>query len=121
MTFRVSFAVFSSRNWDRLYLLLGLSWSVLCPGYMDGAVEVERAQLAFLLLLMFAVAGMPMMLAVVLRVFFSVRLQSRLLPDDTKNFAVRKSEGVNSGSQSVSCPIEGMNQLKTFWSKAVMD
>lgn len=90
--------MFSSRNWDRLYLLLGLSWSVLCPGYMDGAIVVEPAQLAMLLLVMFATAAAPMVLAAVLRVFFSVRLRSRLLADDTKSFAVRKSED---GSQSV--------------------
>lgn len=89
-TFRICFAVFSSRNWDRLYLLLGLSWSVLCPGYMDDAIAVERAHLALLLLVMFAAAGAPAVLAAVLRVFFSVRLRSRLLRDDSKRFAVRK-------------------------------
>lgn len=90
LTFRLLFAVFSSRHWDRLYLFLSLSWAVLCPGYLDGAIDVERAQLASLLLLMFVVAGTPAMLALVLKVFFSVRLRSRLLHDDRRHFVVRE-------------------------------
>lgn len=92
LAFRLLFAVFSSRHWDRLYLLLGLLWSVLCPGYMDGAIAVERAQLALLLLVMFAVAAAPALLALVLKVFFSIRLRSRLLHDDRRRFVVRKRE-----------------------------
>ena len=91
LAFRLFFVVFSSRYWDRIYLFLGLSWSVLCPGYMDGAIPIERAQLALLLLLMCAAASAPTMIAAVLKVLFAVRLRSRLLHDDSKHFAVRKS------------------------------
>lgn len=92
LTFRLLFALFSSRHWDRLYLLLALSWAVLCPGYMDGAIAVERTQLASLLLVMFAAAGAPALLALVLKVFFSIRLRSHLLHDDRRRFVVRKRE-----------------------------
>lgn len=92
LAFRILFAVFSSRHWDRLYLLLALSWAVLCPGYMDGAIAVERAQLALLLLIMFVVAGAPALLAVVLKVFFSIRLRSRLLHNDRRRFVVRNEQ-----------------------------
>ncbi len=81
--------MFSSRHWDRLYLFLGLAWSVLCPGFMDGAIPIDSAQLALLLLVMFAAAGAPTILAGVLKVFFSDRLRSRLLHDDNKHFVVR--------------------------------
>ena len=84
--------MFSSRHWDRLNLLLALSWAVLCPGYMDGAIAVERAQLALLLLVMFVVAGAPALLAVVLKVFFSIRLRSRLLHNDRRRFVVRNEQ-----------------------------
>lgn len=92
LAFRLLFTVFSSRHWDRLYLLLGLSWSILCPGYMDGAIAVERGQLASLLLVMFVAAGAPALLAFILKVFFSIRLRSRLLHDDRGRFVVRKEK-----------------------------
>lgn len=97
LAFRLLFAVFSSRHWDRLYLLLALSWAVLCPGYMDGAIAVERAHLASLLLTMFAAAGTPALLALVLKVFFSVRLRSRLLRGERRRFVV-SNEKHRSGS-----------------------
>lgn len=89
LAFQGCFAVFSSRHWDRLYLLLALSLSVLCPGYMDGAIPVERTQLATLLLVMFAAAAVPAVLAAILKMFFFVRLRSRLVRDDRRRFAVR--------------------------------
>ena len=78
LAFRLAFAVFSSRAWDGLYLLLGLLWSVLCPGYLDGAMGVERAQLASLLLVMFALVAAPVMAATILKSLCYTELRSRL-------------------------------------------
>ncbi|CAM9492425.1 unnamed protein product [Ectocarpus fasciculatus] len=54
---------------------------------MDGAIPVERTQLATLLLVMFAAAAVPAVLAAILKMFFSVRLRSRLVRDDRRRFA----------------------------------
>lgn len=78
LAFRVAFVVFSSRTWDGLYLLLGLLWSVMCPGYLDGAMGVERAQLASLLLAMFGLVAAPVMAATALKALCYTELRSRL-------------------------------------------
>lgn len=70
--------MFSSRAWDGLYLLLGLLWSVMCPGYLDGAMGVERAQLASLLLAMFGLVAAPVMAATILKAVCYNELRSRL-------------------------------------------
>lgn len=76
--FRLLFTVTSSRNWDRLYLLLGLFWSVLWPGYMDDVIPVGRTSLASLLFVMFALALMPATSAVVLKALFLPKLRTSL-------------------------------------------
>lgn len=76
--FRVAFAVFSSRAWDGLYLSLGLLWSVLCPGYLDGAIGVARSQLALLLLAMFGLVVAPVIAATIFKACFYNELRSRL-------------------------------------------
>lgn len=86
-SFQVIFVLFSSRLWDRLYLLLGLLWSVLCPGHLDNVMVVQRTQLGSILLVMFVTAVTPATMAVFLKVFFSAKLRSRL--QDSRQFAVR--------------------------------
>ncbi|CAM9354981.1 unnamed protein product, partial [Scytosiphon promiscuus] len=54
---------------------------------MDGALAVERRQLASLLLVMFAAATTPAVLAVVLKLFFAARLRSRLVHNHSNRFA----------------------------------
>ncbi|CAN0550967.1 unnamed protein product, partial [Ectocarpus sp. 12 AP-2014] len=54
---------------------------------MDDAIPVERTHLAALLLVMFAAAAVPAVLAAVLKMFFSVRLRSSLVRDDHRRFA----------------------------------
>lgn len=85
--FRLLFTVTSSRNWDRLYLLLGLFWAVLWPGYMDGVTPVGRTPLASLLFAMFALALMPAISAVVLKALFLPKLRISL--QERKHSAVR--------------------------------
>ncbi|CAN0324131.1 unnamed protein product, partial [Ectocarpus sp. 12 AP-2014] len=53
---------------------------------MDDAIPVERTHLAALLLVMFAAAAVPAVLAAVLKMFFSVRLRSSLVRDDRRRF-----------------------------------
>lgn len=73
---RVIYSVFSSRAWDRLYLFLGLLWSVLCPGHLDGAIEsVEREHLALVLLMMFVLVVTPIVSTVLFKAFFSSELR----------------------------------------------
>lgn len=65
---------------------------------MDGAIAVERGQLASLLLVMCAAATTPAVLAAVLKLFFAVRLRSRLVRNHSSRFAVstrgRQVEGI---------------------------
>lgn len=85
--FHILFTVFSNRCWDRLYLVVGLLWSVLCPGYLDSRVAVGRAQLATLMSIMFALAATPATFAVLMKSLFNAKLRRRL--QDNRHTAVR--------------------------------
>ena len=85
-SFELIYFVFSSRAWDKLYLLLGLSWSILNPAHMDGVLPVGP-YMASLLFIMSISATTPAVLAVILKTFYFGKLRARL--ENNQHWAVR--------------------------------
>lgn len=84
VTFRRIYAVFASRAWDRLYLVLGLLWSILCAGHMDGALPgLGHEQLGLVPLSMFVLAITPTVSALASKAFCSSSLRPCLRKSGT--------------------------------------
>lgn len=74
--FRTIYSVSSTRAWDKLYLLLGLFWSILYPGYLDGVFgAVTRKLLALILLLMSCMVIVPVTSTLFFKAFCSSKLR----------------------------------------------
>lgn len=111
--FRVLFAVFSNRMWDRAYLLLLLLWSVQCPAQMDGVVKAKRQQLATLMMVVSVMAVIPAALAVILKAFFPLKLRAHL--QSSKGLEVRI---INTATVTLCGILIGMSR-EGFFFKAI--